>query len=103
MRWARKIRSKIGSLRRATTSELLACGPAAVDDEGGAGAEAGLVGGQEQDGLGDLVRLAPACHGVQVLDTLGLLGVLEVALGQGRADDARPDRVDADAPLTELH
>src|SRR6266545_5040570 len=36
---------------------------AAVDQEGGAGGEGGLVGGEEEGGLGDLVRLAEAAHG----------------------------------------
>ena len=58
----------IGRIQR-----LAGC-PAAIDLEGGAGDEAGVRRGQEQDGFGDLVGIAPTAQRMDAADLLDVLG-----------------------------
>src|SRR5438067_13294022 len=74
---------------------------AAVDVERRTVHEARGVGGEEQDGLGDLHRLAEAANWDRLRDLAALLGCAQGldALGGGRT---RGDGVDGDAVGTDL-
>src|SRR3569833_315593 len=98
-----RLRSKVRSALQICTSNLHV---PAVDEQFNAVDEAGLVGGEEENGLGDLLRLADAAGwdlaGEIVLGALGLLAATEQIVEAGGLGRARADRVDPDAAFPEI-
>src|SRR3954469_23182062 len=78
----------------------------AIDEQLDAIDEAGLVGGEEEDCLGDLLGLADAAGGDLarqiVLGALGLLAAAEQLVKAGGLGDAGADRIDANAAIPEI-
>src|SRR6185437_17025795 len=81
-------------------------GHAAVDEEFDAGDVAGVVGGEEGDGLGDLVGVAHAAEGDAGghagFELFGLLFAAGEVVDGGGFDVAGADGVDADFAVLEV-
>src|SRR5689334_6569733 len=68
--------------------------PATVDVDGGTGHPAGLVAGQERDGVGNVGRAADTSERRTVKEELHGLLVLQHGLGERGLDEARGNSID---------
>src|SRR5207244_10917356 len=76
----------------------------AVHGEHLRGDEARLRRGEKGDGVRDVVRVADASHHRALADLLdGGRELLRVATGHVGGEEARRDRIDRDAVVTEIH